>query len=326
MFNYIFRRLLQIIPIVLGITFLSFTIMYFAGGNAVEILLENQGLAVSQEVLNQKIHELGLDRPFFVQYFGWLIGFFSGDLGRSYVSGNDVFAVFTSKLPATIILTLISLLLTLVISIPLGIYSALKHNKLADYIIRAATFIGNSLPNFFVALLLIFIFAISLGWLPAISSKIGSSGLSSLSLKGALLPSFTLAIAMSSKYIRQIRALILDELSKDYISGAKARGIPKASILIKDVLKNSWLMIITLLALSAGDLLGGTAIIETIFQWDGVGKLAVDAIEMRDYPIIQMYVVWMALIYLFINLITDLSYVFIDPRVKLNMGRDDERA
>ena len=315
--GYIAKRFLQLIPILIGITFLSFSLMYLAGGDAVTATLENQGVAVSPEIIDAKKHELGLDKPFIEQYGTWLVGLMTGDMGVSYVSDKEVFATFTSKLPATIVLTIVSVLLTIVISVPLGILAAVKQNRFTDYFIRVLSFIGNSLPNFFVALLLILVFSVCLGWFPVVSSSIGKTGLASLSIQGTILPAFTLAIAMSSKYTRQIRATVLEELNKPYVIGARARGISERTILIKHVLKSCMIMIVTLLALSIGDLLGGTAIVETIFQWDGVGKLAVDSITMRDYPLIQAYVVWMAIIYVMVNLVADLVYHRLDPRVRL---------
>lgn len=315
--GYIAKRFLQLIPILIGITFLSFALMYLAGGDAVTATLENQGVAVSQEIIDAKKHELGLDKPFIEQYGTWLVGLMTGDMGVSYVSDKEVFATFTSKLPATIVLTIVSVLLTIVISVPLGILAAVKQNRFTDYLIRVLSFIGNSLPNFFVALLLILVFSVCLGWFPVVSSSIGKTGLASLSIQGTILPAFTLAIAMSSKYTRQIRATVLEELNKPYVLGARARGISERTILVKHVLKSCMIMIVTLLALSIGDLLGGTAIVETIFQWDGVGKLAVDSITMRDYPLIQAYVVWMAIIYVMVNLVADLVYHRLDPRVRL---------
>ena len=315
--GYIAKRFLQVIPILIGITFLSFSLMYLAGGDAVTATLENQGVAVSQEIIDAKKHELGLDKPFIEQYGTWLVGLMTGDMGVSYVSDKEVFATFTSKLPATIVLTIVSVLLTIVISVPLGILAAVKQNRFTDYLIRVLSFIGNSLPNYFVALLLILVFSVCLGWFPVVSSSIGKTGLASLSIQGTILPAFTLAIAMSSKYTRQIRATVLEELNKPYVIGARARGISERTILIKHVLKSCMIMIVTLLALSIGDLLGGTAIVETIFQWDGVGKLAVDSITMRDYPLIQAYVVWMAIIYVMVNLVADLVYHRLDPRVRL---------
>ena len=308
--RYALRRLLQLIPIVIGITFLSFAMMRLAGGDAITEMYGNKG-AVSQAVIDQKRAELGLDKPFVTQYVAWLSGLLRGDMGVSYVSGRDVFKTFISKLPATLLLTGMSILLTVIISIPLGVLAAVRHDKITDYVLRFMSFIGNSLPNFFVALLLMQLLAIKLNWLPVISNG--------TTIRSALMPTLTLAISMSAKYMRQVRATVLEELNKDYVIGARARGVRGGVILWKSVLKSSMLTIVTLLALSIGSLLGGTAIIESIFMWDGVGKLAVDAITMRDYPLIQAYVVWMAIIYVLVNLITDLLYHALDPRIRLGV-------
>ena len=307
--HYALRRLLQLIPILLAITFLSYGMIRLAGSDVVEQKMENTSGTVSQEMIDAAREELGLDKPFLVQYFTWLVNLLRGDMGTSYVSNRPVFTTFISKLPATLLLTAVSILLTVIISIPLGIWSAVKQNKATDYVIRTASFIGNSLPNFFVSLLLMYLFAIRLDWFPVISRGV--------SLQSVALPALTLAIAMSAKYLRQVRATVLDELSKDYVLGAKARGVKFSTTMTKSVLKASLVTIITLLTLSIGSLLGGTAIVESIFMWDGVGKMAVDAINMRDYPIIQAYVMWMAIIYVLVNLITDLSYRFLDPRIRL---------
>lgn len=307
--NYALKRLLQLIPILLAITFLSYGMMRIAGSDVVEQKMENTSGTVSQEMIDNARAELGLDKPFVVQYFTWLGNLLRGDMGTSYVSNMPVFSTFVSKLPATLLLTAVSILLTVLISIPLGIWSAVKQNTATDYVIRTASFIGNSLPNFFVSLLLMYLFAIRLGWFPVISGGV--------SLQSVALPALTLAIAMSAKYLRQVRATVLDELEKDYVLGARARGVKFSTTLSKSVMKASLVTIITLLTLSIGSLLGGTAIVESIFMWDGVGKLAVDAINMRDYPIIQAYVMWMAIIYVVVNLITDLSYHFLDPRIRL---------
>ena len=307
--NYALKRLLQLIPILLAITFLSYGMMRIAGSDVVDQKMENTSGTVSQEMIDNARAELGLDKPFVVQYFTWLGNLLRGDMGTSYVSNQPVFSTFVSKLPATLLLTAVSILLTVLISIPLGIWSAVKQNTATDYVIRTASFIGNSLPNFFVSLLLMYFFAIRLGWFPVISGGV--------SLQSVALPALTLAIAMSAKYLRQVRATVLDELSKDYVLGARARGVKFSTTLIRSVMKASLVTIITLLTLSIGSLLGGTAIVESIFMWDGVGKLAVDAINMRDYPIIQAYVMWMAIIYVVVNLITDLSYHFLDPRIRL---------
>lgn len=287
--------------------------MRVAGSDAIIELYGDKG-AVAQEIIDAKRAELGLDKPFLTQYLSWVGGMMRGDMGVSYVSGKDVFQTFISKLPATLLLTALSMVMTVVISIPLGVLAAVRHDKFTDYFLRFFSFVGNSLPNFFVALLLMQIFSIKLKMLPVISKG--------LSVQSAMLPTLTLAIAMSAKYMRQVRATVLEELNKDYVIGAKARGVRSSVVLWKSVLKSSMLTIITLLALSIGSLLGGTAIIESIFMWDGVGKLAVDAITMRDYPMIQAYVVWMAIIYVLVNLITDLLYHALDPRIRLGVRAD----
>ncbi len=312
--KYVLKRLLQLIPILLGITFLSFAMMRVAGSDAVTELYTNRGTEVSQEVIDARRAELGLDKPFLVQYFSWLGGMLTGDMGKSYVSGADVFTTFLSKLPATLLLTGLSIALTVIISIPLGILSAMKQDRIPDLLLRFCSFIGNALPNFFVAMLFMQLFSIKLKLLPVISDGVN--------LKSALLPALTLAVSMSAKYMRQVRATVLEEWNKDYVQGANARGVRKSVILWKNVMKSSMLTIVTLLALSIGSLLGGTAIIESIFMWDGVGKLAVDAITMRDYPFIQAYVVWMAIIYVLVNLITDLMYHQLDPRIRLGVTRE----
>ncbi|MBQ6429267.1 MAG: ABC transporter permease [Acidaminococcaceae bacterium] len=307
--QYAVKRLLQLIPILFAITFLSYGMMRLAGSDVVEQKMENTDGTVSQEMIDAAREELGLDKPFIVQYVTWLGKLARGDMGVSYVSGKPVFSTFVSKLPATLLLAVVSILLTVIVSIPLGIWSAVNQNRAADYVIRTASFVGNSLPNFFVSLLLMYFFAIRLNWFPVISRDV--------SLQSVALPSITLAIAMSAKYLRQVRATVLDELSKDYVLGAKARGVKFQTTMMKSVMKASLVTIITLLTLSIGSLLGGTAIVESIFMWDGVGKMAVDAINMRDYPIIQAYVMWMAIIYVLVNLITDVSYRYLDPRIRL---------
>ncbi|MBR6397862.1 MAG: ABC transporter permease [Lachnospiraceae bacterium] len=306
--KYLLKRLLQLIPVLVGITFLSFAMMRIAGSDAITELYGDKG-AVAQEIIDAKRAELGLDKPFLVQYGSWLFGLITGNMGTSYVSGKDVFGTFVSKLPATLLLAFLSVLVTVLVSVPLGIISAVRHDRIADYLIRFLSFIGNSMPNFLVALLLMRLLAIRLKWLPVISNGTG--------LKSAVMPTLTLAIAMSAKYVRQVRAAVLDELNRDYVIGMRSRGIREGVILKNSVLRSSLLTIITLLAISIGSLLGGTAIVESIFMWDGVGKLAVDAITMRDYPLVQAYVVWMAVIYVAVNLVTDLLYHALDPRIRL---------
>ena len=313
MFKYILKRLLSLIPILIGISFISFALIYFTGGDAVAVRYEAIGGVLSPELINQKREELGLNRPFIVQYISWLLGVIQGDMGISYVSGKPVFGYIFSKLPNTLLLSISSLLTTLIISLPLGILSAVKKNSVFDNIIKSLSFVGNSLPNFFVALVLSYIFALQLKLLPVISQG--------TSIKSLILPTLTLALAMSAKYIRQIRALIISELSKPYVTGARARGIKENTIIFFNVLRLTSLTLITLMSLSFGSLLGGSSIVESIFMWDGIGKLAIESINLRDYPVILAYVLWMAFIYVFINLMSDISYYFLDPRLRIGGGK-----
>ena len=310
--NYAFKRLIQLIPILFGITFLSFLLMYMAGSDAVTEMYSNRGVEVAQEIIDERKAALGLNLSFGEQYLNWLWAMLHGDMGASFVTGENVLTAFMRKLPATLMLTGLSIVLTVLISLPCGILAAVRHDRSVDLILRFGSFMGNAMPNFFVAMLLMEFLGIQLGLLPVISSG--------TDLESALLPTLTLAIAMSAKYMRQVRSAVLEELGKDYVLGARARGISDSVILWKNVMKAAMLTIMTLLALSIGSLLGGTAIVESIFMWDGVGKLAVDAINMRDYPVIQAYVMWMAIIYVLVNLMADLLYHELDPRIRLGVN------
>lgn len=267
------------------------------------------GGAATEKVKEQMRAELGLDKPFLVQYGNWLNDVLHGDMGTSHVMKKPVFDEFVKRLPNTIALTVSSIIVTFAVSVPLGIISAVKQNKFTDYIIRFCSFVGNSLPGFFVSLILIYVFALNLNWFPVM----GGNG-----IKSIVLPTLTLSISMSAKYTRQIRATVLEELNKEYVLGLRSRGIKEKRILYVNILKVALLTVVTLLGLSIGSLLGGTAIVESIFMWNGVGKMAVDAINMMDYPVIQAYVMWMAIIFVVINLITDILYNYLDPRIKLS--------
>lgn len=255
--KYTGKRLLQLIPILFGITLLSFLLMNTGTADVIDVMESNSGGVMSEEEKDVLRAELGLDKPLVQQYAVWLGKVLRGDMGKSFVSGQPVFTTFLSKLPATIYLTITSILLTVFLSVPLGILSAVKQNRLTDYIIRFLSFIGNSLPNFFVSLLLIYFFSLKLNLLPVMGNTAG--------WKSVILPTLTLALSMASRYTRQVRATVLEELNKDYVQGARARGIKEKRILYFSVLRASMLTIVTLLALSIGSLLGGTAIVESIF-------------------------------------------------------------
>ena len=235
--KFIIKRLVQLIPIIIGITLLSFLLVNVSNTDAIDMLEANRGTAISEEQKNELREELGLDQPVIVRYVVWLKGVITGNMGNSYISGKPVFATFISKLPATIYLCVVSILLTLIISLTLGIIAAVNKNRCIDYIIRLLSFLGNSMPNFFAAIMLIYIFALKLNLLPVMGMNAG--------IKSVILPAVTLAIAMSSRYIRQIRTAVINELQKDYVQGAIARGVGRLKIITGSVLKSSLLTIIT---------------------------------------------------------------------------------
>lgn len=305
--KYIFKRIIGIIPILIIVSFISFALLNLGGGDPAEIILTSQGTVVTPELLASVRADMGLDKPFFTQYISWVNNVIHGNLGTSYATGLSVVQELKEHLPYTLMLTVSSMILTLIVSIPLGIISAVKKDKFTDSIISLFTFIGNSIPGFFLALILLLVFSLRLKWLPILSE----SGVKSL-----ILPSITLSVAMTSKYIRQIRSVVIDELEKGYVKGARSRGVKENTILYINVLKNTMITVITLTGLSIGSLLGGTAVVESIFVLPGIGSLVLTAISNRDYPIIQGYVLWMAVIFVIVNLITDLLYRLFDPRVR----------
>lgn len=301
------RRCAQFIPVFFGITVLSFTLIHLAPSDPVSVRLSLGGIAVDPTVAAQMRTEMGLDRPLPIQYGDWLMRFLHGDMGTSYRSDRPVAAMLLQALPYTLAIAASAMLLTLLISLPLGIAIAAYRNSALDCIVRFLTFIGNAVPSFIVGILLMFLFSYQLGWIPVLAGN---------SPVGMVLPTAALALIMSARYIRQIRAATLDELAKDYIIGLRARGITERRILFGNVLKNIMGIVITLTAISVGSLLGGVVIIETLFSRPGVGSLLMTAINSRDYPVIQAAVVWMVLAYFVVNLLADLSYRRFNPRVR----------
>ena len=301
------RRCAQFIPVFFGITVLSFTLIHLAPSDPVSVRLSLGGIAVDPVTAVQMRTEMGLDRPLPIQYGDWLMRFLHGDMGISYRSDRPVAAMLLQALPYTLAIAASAMLLTLLISLPLGIAIAAYRNSALDCIVRFLTFIGNAVPSFIVGILLMFLFSYQLGWIPVLAGN---------SPVGMVLPTAALALIMSARYIRQIRAATLDELAKDYIIGLRARGITERRILFGNVLKNIMGIVITLTAISVGSLLGGVVIIETLFSRPGVGSLLMTAINSRDYPVIQAAVVWMVLAYFVVNLLADLSYRRFNPRVR----------
>ena len=305
--SHLVRRCAQFIPVFFGITVLSFTLIHLAPSDPVSVRLSLGGIAVDPTVAAQMRTEMGLDRPLPIQYGDWLMRFLHGDMGTSYRSDRPVAAMLLQALPYTLAIAASAMLLTLLISLPLGIAIAAYRNSVLDCTVRFLTFIGNAVPSFIVGILLMFLFSYQLGWIPVLA---GNSPI------GMVLPTAALALIMSARYIRQIRAATLDELAKDYIIGLRARGITERRILFGNVLKNIMGIVVTLTAISVGSLLGGVVIIETLFSRPGVGSLLMTAINSRDYPVIQAAVVWMVLAYFVVNLLADLSYRRFNPRVR----------
>lgn len=305
--SHLVRRCAQFIPVFFGITVLSFTLIHLAPSDPVSVRLSLGGIAVDPVTAARMRTEMGLDRPLPIQYGDWLMRFLHGDMGISYRSDRPVAAMLLQALPYTLAIAASAMLLTLLISLPLGIAIAAYRNSALDCIVRFLTFIGNAVPSFIVGILLMFLFSYQLGWIPVLAGN---------SPVGMVLPTAALALIMSARYIRQIRAATLDELAKDYIIGLRARGITERRILFGNVLKNIMGIVITLTAISVGSLLGGVVIIETLFSRPGVGSLLMTAINSRDYPVIQAAVVWMVLAYFVVNLLADLSYRRFNPRVR----------
>lgn len=302
------NRLIQLIITLIGVSFLTFCLTYLSPGDPAAMVLEASDTIVSQEVLEKTREEMGLNDPFLVQYGNWVWGVLHGDMGMSYSGKKPVVDKLMEGFTGTILLTATTIILILLISLPLGIFSAVHRNKIPDFVVRVFSFIGVSMPSFWVGLILLYIFGLKLGMFPIATATVTPSGL--------VLPALTLAIYQSAKYTRQVRTVILDELNQDYVIGARARGLSENMILWKHVLPNAVLPLITLLGMSVGWLLGGVAVIETVFVWPGMGKMAVYAITMRDYPLIEGFVLWIAAMYTIINFLVDLSYTYLDPRLK----------
>ncbi len=302
-------RLLQIVIVLIGISFFTFLLTYVSPGDPVRHMLTASGTMPTEEAIQTIRSEMGLNDPFFTQYFRWVSNCLKGDFGTSYMLRKPVATLLAERLWPTLKLTIFSVILMLIMAVPLGMLSAVYKDSWIDYLVRGITFLGVSLPNFWVGLLLMLVFCVKLRIFPVISS--GGD------FKSMVLPSLTLAIAMSSKYTRQVRTAVLEELSSDYVTGALARGVKFWRVLWFNVFPNSLLPLITMLGLSIGSLLGGTAVVEVIFSYPGLGNLAVSAITSCDYYLIQGYVLWIALIYMVVNLFVDLSYYLVDPRMRL---------
>ena len=307
--KYVGKRLLSLVPILLGITFLTFLLLYIAPGDpAQKRLSSNSGVAVTQEQIDNMREEMGLNRPFLVQYGSWLGHALTGDLGTSYKDSMPVSGKLGPAFRRTLILAGVSLLISLLVSIPTGILSAVYRGSFWDHLFRLLSFVGNSLPNFLLSILLMYFLCIKVDLFPVIATG---------SVQGLFLPALALAIPMASRFVRQIRAEVLEELGRDYVTGLTARGVRSSWVLFRNVLRNAFSSILTIVALAVGTLMGGSVVVESIFNWPGIGKLAMDSISARDYPVIQGFVLIMAIVYVLVNLLTDLCHHWLDPRVEL---------
>jgi peptide/nickel transport system permease protein len=306
--TYLARRLLSLPLLLLGISLVSFTLLNLAPGDPAEILLglQQPGTEPPQEAVLALRQELGLDDPLPLRYGRWLLGALQGDLGVSYRSGQPIMVELAQRLPATIMLAVTSLALAMVISIPLGIASAVWRGSLVDGFSRLLALLGAAVPSYLLALLLILLFAVTLHWLPAIGYG---------SLRQLVLPAVALAVGSSAQLLRLTRANMLEVLQQDYVRTARAKGMRERRVIWVHALKNAILPVVTVLGMNVGHLLGGTVIVETVFSWPGVGKYAIDAIFLRDYPVIQGFVLYLAVIFLLVNLLVDLTYRWLNPRL-----------
>lgn len=302
------KKIFQIIIVLLGISFLTFALIYLSPGDPAEIMLTACGNIPTPELVAQTRIELGIDKPFLTQYRDWLLKICRGDMGYSYSLKVPVWGKLISNFFITLKLAVTSLFLMVIISIPLGVLAAINRNKKIDYFVRGFTFIGISVPSFWLGLIFLSVFGVKLKLVPIAGGT--------ANLKALILPAITLALSMSAKYTRQVRTTVLDELRQDYVTGARIRGMGEKIIMIKHVLPNVLLPLVTLLGLSLGSLLSGTAIVEIVYNWPGMGSMAVKAISTHDYPLVQGYVLFIALFYMVINLIVDSSYKYLDPRLE----------
>jgi len=303
--NYLIKRLISAVIVLLGISTLVFFLIHLVPGDPVEVMLGETARPADREALR---HALGLDLPVLQQWWEYLKGIAHFDLGKSLHSKQAVTQLLLDRLPATAILSIASLSVAIVIALPLGILAAVYKDSIWDRLAMVSAMLGVSIPNFVMGPLLILIFALWLGWVPVS----GKEGLASL-----ILPALTLGTALAAILSRMIRASMLDVLQEDYIRAARARGLSELRVLGLHALRNAALPVITILGMQLGALLAGAVITETIFSWPGIGQLMIDSIQKRDYPVVQACVLLISFTYVLVNLMTDVTYTALDPRLKL---------
>lgn len=308
MYRYIGKRLCLLLIVIIGVTVLTFTLMHAAPGDMAEMIAISRYGAenlTTAEVEAIRLSE-GLDSPVMVQYFHWLTHMISGDFGNSLITGEPVMEEILIRLPATLKLSFAALLVSLVIAIPAGVIAASKQHSLMDHLTMSSALIGTSVPNFWLGLLLILLFSVTLGWFPVF----GYGG-----LRYMVLPALTLGAGLAGITTRLTRSSMLEVLNQDYVTTARSRGLSERRIIFKHALKNAFIPIITVIGIQLGHLLGGTVIVESIFAWPGIGKLLVDSIYARDFATVQACALLFAIIFVLINLIVDILYLFLNPKI-----------
>ena len=313
--KYILKRILIAIPVLIGITLIDYAIMCLAG-SPLEML---KGPRISDAALQAKEIAAGLDKPLIVQYFVWLFQLLQGNLGYSMKSYEPVSAMIGSHIGPTLLLMGASLTLSLLIAVPAGIYSAVKQYSKGDYAVVTASFIGSSIPSFFLALILIYIFTVKLGILPSGGmNTLGMDGSVADTIRHMVLPVTVLAVSLAGSNIRYIRSSFLEILQQDYLRTARAKGIGYKRVIWKHAMRNALLSIVTVIGMQIPMLFGGAVIIEQVFSWPGLGLMTMTAIMGRDYPVIMGVCLLSAVVVLVSNLITDILYALVDPTIQLN--------
>lgn len=300
---FLLKRLAQIIPVLFIISFVIFALVYVAG-NPVALMLPDDA---SQEEIDQLTASLGLDRPFIVQYGNYLLHLVQGDFGDSFRYNTSALPLVLERLPATLELAVAALTLAVCVAIPLGIWSATKQNSPLDLIAAGGAVLGKAMPNFWLGIMLILLFSVTLGWLPV-------SGRGTFS--HLLLPAITLATGIAAEMTRLLRSNMIEILSQDYIRTARSKGIRETLVVYKHALRNSLIPLVTITALQTSTVVGGTLITETVFSWPGIGQLLIQAVNTRDMAIVQACVFVIALLVIAMNLLADVLYRFLDPRIK----------
>lgn len=304
MLQYVIKRLFSIIPVLIGISLLLFLMLRMLPGDPAQVLAGEMATPEEVEIIR---HQLGLDRPIYTQYIFFLSRLTRFDLGRSARTQNPVTEEIWARLPNTMLLAIVAITLACLIGIPAGIISALRPYSLLDYTITVTALFGISMPVFWLGLMLVVVFAVWLHWLPA-----GGIG----TWKHVILPSFTLASFVVAFIARMTRSTMLEVLSQDYTTTARSKGLKEKVVVVKHAFRNALIPIITVVGLQFGMLLGGAVLTETVFAWPGLGRLIVDSIRARDYPMIQGAILVFGLLYILVNLAVDIIYAYVDPRIR----------